>query len=71
MRTQRRATVNTDLLNLRAAAGLDRGVIAQMVTGDDAYVIDGPVSAGGFSWYQVETIYGTGWVAGEFLLPNA
>jgi uncharacterized protein YraI len=65
------ATVNTDLLNLRAAAGLGGGVIAQMVTGDDAYVIDGPVSADGFSWYQVETIYGTGWVTGEFLLPNA
>jgi uncharacterized protein YgiM (DUF1202 family) len=49
------ATVDIDLLNLRDAAGLDGEVIAQMVTGDDAYLIDGPVSADGYTWYQVET----------------
>ena len=65
------ATVNTDLLNLRDSAGLDGGVLALMVTGDDAYVIDGPVSADGSAWYQVETIYGTGWVAGDFLIANS
>lgn len=59
--------VNTDVLNLRSDASIGADVLAQLVTGDAATIVDGPVSADGYSWYKVDTDYGTGWVDGEYL----
>jgi len=62
--------VNTDALNLRADASTSATVDAVLATGDDASVLDGPVSADGYDWYQVSTSSGTGWVDGEYLATS-
>lgn len=59
--------VNTDILNLRSDATVDGEILAELVTGDSATVVDGPIGADGYTWYQVETAAGTGWVAGDYL----
>jgi uncharacterized protein YgiM (DUF1202 family) len=59
--------VNADVLNLRDAAGLAGGVVAELPTGTTATVLGGPESVDGYTWYQVETDAGSGWVAGEYL----
>ena len=58
--------VNTDALSLRDAQGLTSDVIASLAGGAVVTVISGPESADGLSWYEVETDFGSGWVAGEF-----
>ncbi len=35
------------------------------MTGSEVTILDGPTSADGYDWYQVETDDGTGWVAQE------
>jgi uncharacterized protein YgiM (DUF1202 family) len=60
--------VTTDRLNLRSAAGTSAAVITVLPYGTKLAVADGPVSANGYTWYQVKTAGGTtGWVAGEYL----
>jgi uncharacterized protein YgiM (DUF1202 family) len=59
--------VNTDELNLRAAAGLDGEVISVLSTGATATVVGGPESVDGYTWYQVDVDGTTGYVAGEYL----
>jgi len=63
------AVVVTDgPLNIRDDSSTDGDVLTQLETGERATILDGPVAADGYSWYQVETDDGTtGWVAGEFL----
>jgi uncharacterized protein YraI len=39
-----------------------------LVGGEEGTVLDGPVEADGYNWFQVETAAGTGWVAGEYLV---
>ena len=36
-------------------------------TGASATIVDGPVDADGYSWYEVSTAAGDGWVDGEYL----
>jgi uncharacterized protein YgiM (DUF1202 family) len=59
--------VNTDQLTVRDAAGLDGEPIDTLIWGAAATVIDGPVEADGFSWFQIESDEVTGWVAGAWL----
>jgi|GEM_PF-1487402 len=60
--------VNTDLLNLRDDASLDAGIIDTMPSGTQATVLDGPVTADGIPWYQIDAgDFGTGWAAGGYL----
>jgi peptidoglycan/xylan/chitin deacetylase (PgdA/CDA1 family)/uncharacterized protein YgiM (DUF1202 family) len=54
-------------LYLRTGAGTGSGVITTMPTGTVCTVIGGPTLANGYSWYQVDSPYGQGWAAGEFL----
>ena len=63
--------VATDVLNLRDAAGLAGGIVAELPTGTAATVVAGPESVDGYAWYQVETALGSGWAAGEFLSAAA
>ena len=60
--------VNTDLLTVRDSAGLDGEAVDTIVWGFAATVIDGPVEADGFSWFQIESDEVTGWVAGAWLI---
>jgi uncharacterized protein YgiM (DUF1202 family) len=60
--------VNTDLLNLRASAGLSKAVIMTLPYGTNLIVSNGPMAADGYNWFEVETRDGDlGWVAGAFL----
>ena len=59
--------VDTDALNLRSGPGLDEDVIEVLYTGKLLVVLDGPESADGYSWYEVDTYAGTGYVAGTYL----
>lgn len=54
-------------VNLREQPDASAPIVLQLETGDHGTVLDGPVSASGYSWYQIETSQGTGWVAGTFL----
>jgi uncharacterized protein YgiM (DUF1202 family) len=62
------ATVNTDGLNLRDDATLDANVIVELTSGEQVTILDGPVEADGWTWFQVEATAGTGWVVGEYLI---
>lgn len=54
---------------LRTAGNLSGSVIATMPTGTIVTVVSGPIPSGGLTWYQVDTPYGRGWAAGEYLVP--
>ena len=54
-------------VNLRELPDASAPIVLQLETGIDGTVLDGPVSASEYSWYQIETSQGTGWVAGTFL----
>ncbi|MCA9860790.1 MAG: SH3 domain-containing protein, partial [Thermomicrobiales bacterium] len=60
-------TVTDGPVNLREAPDADAGILAQLETGEPGAILAGPVDAGGYSWYQVETSQGVGWVAGVYL----
>jgi uncharacterized protein YgiM (DUF1202 family) len=54
-------------LNMRASASTSASIIAQLADGARCVIKGGPVSAGGYAWYQVSSGGQIGWVAGEFL----
>jgi hypothetical protein len=60
--------VDADGLNLRDAAGLDGGLVDVLPFGSRVTVVDGPVAADDYDWYQLETDLGAGWSAGAFLV---
>jgi uncharacterized protein YgiM (DUF1202 family) len=60
--------VATDRLNLRVGAGLDKTVVDVLSDGTPLIVSNGPMTADGHDWYEVERRDGRlGWVAGSFL----
>lgn len=65
------AVVNTDALNLRQTASLAGAVMTVLLNGSEGTVLDGPVSADGYQWYQLQTSQGTGWAAGQFLAKKS
>src|SRR5213078_710378 len=78
------ASVAADTLNVRAAAGTSFESLVQLGKGARVAVLAGPVSAAGYSWYQVQFGFSewpsadyprTGWAAagdasGAFLTPT-
>lgn len=52
----------TEGLNMRSGASTGSGVMAILPAGTTATITDGPRSASGYTWWQVRTAYGTGWV---------
>jgi uncharacterized protein YraI len=50
-------------LNLRAAAGTGSAVVALLPAGTTGTITGGPSSADGYTWWQVETSLGSGWVS--------
>ncbi len=63
--------VEADGLNMRADASIDAEIVATLLNGTWATVVDGPVSGEEYDWYQVEYDDFTGWVASEFLVDAA
>jgi uncharacterized protein YgiM (DUF1202 family) len=63
-------TVTTDHLNVRSGPGTGYAVIDSLNTGDRGVVLDGPTSANGYTWYEINYSFGgySGWVAGEYLV---
>ncbi len=60
--------VNTDALNLRDGPGLGYDVSNVLFTGRHLFVRDGPATADGWVWYNVDAGQaGAGWVAGAYL----
>jgi peptidoglycan/xylan/chitin deacetylase (PgdA/CDA1 family) len=54
-------------LYLRTAANRSSGVLTTMPTGTVCTIVSGPSPADGLTWYQVDSPYGRGWAAGEYL----
>lgn len=65
-------TVATNGLNVRSGPGTDYAVIDTLNDGDQGVVLDGPVSADGYTWYEINYSYGgySGWVAGAYLAAS-
>jgi hypothetical protein len=40
---------------------------ATLTSGDSVTILSASEAADGYLWYEVDTAYGAGWVAGEFL----
>lgn len=60
--------VTSDFVNVRTGAGTGYAIESTLSYGTEAYVIDGPVFADGYTWYQIEYSGGyVGWAAGEYL----
>lgn len=63
-------TSNVDDLNMRAEPSTSADVVDQLAAGVELEVLDGPVEAEEYTWYQVRvtaTGGNTGWVAQDFL----
>jgi uncharacterized protein YgiM (DUF1202 family) len=64
------AVVDTAALNCRVGPGLDYAVDHVMAGGSEVVVLDGPVGADGYHWYQLEMANGdVAWAIGEGLAP--
>ena len=62
------AVVATDYLNCRSGAGLVADVRSSLPEGVRLTILDGPFTADGYTWYEVQASDSrVGWVAGEFL----
>ncbi|MEM8859021.1 MAG: hypothetical protein AAGD96_11910 [Chloroflexota bacterium] len=62
---------NTAAVNFRNGFGSSNAIISILDEGTVALVIDGPVDADGFSWWNLELEDSSkGWVAGEYLVPS-
>lgn len=60
--------VNSGPLNFRSAPGLGGTVLRTLATNDVGLVTDGPTTANGYIWYQLELVNGDlGWVVQDFL----
>lgn len=59
-----------DLQNLRVDVGLGAQIIAVVPPGTVVTVLSGPRFLDGYTWYEVFSPYGRGWVAADFLEPT-
>ncbi len=62
------ATINSDGVRLRAAAGTGGNVIGTLSTGTAVTLIGGPTQSGGATWWSIRTATsGSGWVTQDYL----
>jgi uncharacterized protein YgiM (DUF1202 family) len=62
-----KAEVISDNVNVRPSAALGGRVLGQLWTGDVVEIVDGPVEAGGYTWFKVKSSLWTGWVVAVWL----
>jgi uncharacterized protein YgiM (DUF1202 family) len=55
----------TEALNMRSGAGT--GIVATLPAGTTGTIGSGPTSASGYTWWQVQTSSGNGWVAQDWI----
>ena len=61
------ARVAASTLNVRSGPGTQYGIVDNAEAGDVVYVLEGPVSAGGYQWFRVQ--YGFGeWPSADYPL---
>ncbi len=59
---------NDEFVRLRSDASTSGEVLEELASGEELTIVDGPVEADGYTWWQVTTAQGTtGWVAVDFL----
>ena len=59
--------ITMERLNVRAGAGTTNSVLTVAPQYTAGIIQNGPIVAGGYTWYDVQFFYGQrGWVAGEF-----
>jgi len=58
----------TETLNMRSGAGTGYGIVATLAAGTTGNVLDGPRTANGYTWYQIQTSEGTGWVVRDWIV---
>ena len=59
--------VSTDLLNLRSQPSTSGSVVATLPTDTPGTVIGGPTTATGYTWWQLSTAQGNGWVVRDYI----
>lgn len=59
-----------DLQNLRVDVGLGADILAVIPPSTVVTVLSGPRFMDGYTWYEVASPYGRGWVAADFLEPT-
>ncbi len=58
------SVVANSIVNVRSAPGTDAAIVSKTSLGTGGTVIDGPQTAGGYTWYKVQYSSGvTGWTA--------
>jgi uncharacterized protein YraI len=60
----------TENLNMRSGASTGNGVIAVLPAGTTGTVVGGPQTGSGYTWWQIETSRGTGWVVEDWLAAD-
>jgi hypothetical protein len=55
-----------DSQNLRDALGLDAGIVAVIPPGSDLTLLSGPRFMDGYTWYEVFSPHGQGWIAADY-----
>src|SRR5690606_6270587 len=57
----------TEALNMRTSASTGGGLIATLPAGTTGKIVAGPRTGSGYTWYQIQTTYGTGWVVENWI----
>jgi uncharacterized protein YgiM (DUF1202 family) len=63
------AQVSSDTANLRSGPGTSYDILAILAYAAAVTIVDGPTTNSGYTWYEVQSDDGSGWVA-EDLLQN-
>ncbi|MCA9833744.1 MAG: SH3 domain-containing protein [Thermomicrobiales bacterium] len=58
--------VNTDWVNLRSTASTSADIVDVLLQNANGKVLDGPTSADGYTWYQMQFGDVTGWAAAQY-----
>jgi uncharacterized protein YgiM (DUF1202 family) len=65
------AEVSSDTANLRNGPGTDYSIVAVLTYGTAVTITDGPTTNTGYTWYEVGSNQGSGWIAQDFLTKTA
>ncbi|HVL23335.1 MAG TPA: SH3 domain-containing protein [Thermomicrobiales bacterium] len=61
----------TEALNMRSGPSTSNGVVAVLPAGTTGKVTSGPRSGSGYTWWQIQTSQGTGWVVESWIAKSS